>query len=161
MALMDVYGEYHIKAAGTLAPRFILRDQEGTSITLDQLINDGMALLFFYSRDGHPGVSKELAELDEFYGKFREFNISPVAISSDDEKTHSRFAKKHDFTLPLLADPDFEVAKQYGVWNENGNNTRVTFLINQDQEIVRVYPFRRLRSHVKELYTNVMETLVD
>ncbi len=161
MALMDVYGESHVKAAGTLAPRFILVDQKGTSITLDQLINDGMAMLFFYSRDGHPGVSQELAELDEFYEKFRELDISPVGISADDQQTHAQYAKKHSIRLPLLADPDFEVANLYGVYNDNGNNTRVSFIVNPDQEIVRVYPFQRVRSHIKEVYTNVMETLVD
>lgn len=158
---MDVYNETRVIAAGTQAPRFMLPAQDGQSVTLDQLINDRMALLFFYSKNGHPGVSQELGELNEYYNKFREVSVNPVAISSDDDDSHRQYANKHKFEIPLLADPTYEVAKYYGVWNSNGNNSRVTFIISKEQEIVRVYADQRIRSHVKEVYTNIVETLVE
>ncbi|MEJ2051439.1 MAG: redoxin domain-containing protein [Calditrichota bacterium] len=78
MGLMDVYNENRVKPAGSPAPDFELPDQDGNEVSLQQLMNEGLVLLFFYSRDGDPGVSQELATLNEYYKKFRRLKIVPV-----------------------------------------------------------------------------------
>ncbi len=161
MGLMDIYNEHRVNAAGTKAPDFVMLDQDGNQVSLSQLMNEGMVLLFFYSKDGDPGVSQELEELNKFYKKFRELDIVPVAVSSDEVSTHKKYAEKHQLIVPLLADPDYKVSKAYGVYNTSGINSRVTFIISQDQEIVRVYTEQRMRLYIKDLYNNVRETLLD
>ncbi|HKJ67504.1 MAG TPA: redoxin domain-containing protein, partial [bacterium] len=161
MALMDVYNEHRIKAAGTFAPDFALPDQEENEVSLSQLMNEGMVLLYFYSHDGHPGVDAELKDLNASYKKFRQMGIVPVAVSSDDVATHKKYAEENDIMIPLLADPDYAVARAYGTYNSSGVNSRASFIISSDQEIVRVYTEQRMRPHVRELYVNVKETLLD
>lgn len=161
MALMDVYNEHRIKAAGTFAPDFVLPDQEGNEVSLSQLMHEGMVLLYFYSHDGHPGVAAELEDLNNYYKKFRQVGIVPVALSSDDVATHKKYAEQNDIMIPLLADPDYETARAYGTYNSSGVNSRASFIISQDQEIVRVYSEQRVRPHIREIYVNVKETLLD
>ncbi len=161
MALMDIYNEHRIKAAGTIAPEFVLPDQEGNEVSLSQLMNEGMVLLYFYSHDGHPGVAGELEDLNNHYKKFRQLGMVPVAVSSDDVATHKKYAERNDIMIPLLADPDYEIARAYGTYNSSGVNSRASFIISQDQEIVRVYTEQRMRPHIREIYGNVKETLLD
>jgi len=161
MGLMDIYNENRVQPAGSTAPDFVLPDQDGHDVSLSQLINEGLVLLYFYSRDGDPGVAEELAELNRYYKKFREFGVVPVVISSDPVERHLRYADEHEIIVPLLADPRQEVSKAYGVYNSSGINSRVSFIVSRDQEIVRVYSEQRTRSHVKEIYTNIRETLLD
>ncbi|HCV86203.1 MAG TPA: hypothetical protein DGB85_06380 [Deltaproteobacteria bacterium] len=37
----------------------------------------------------------------------------PFGISSNNAEQHAQFAKNHDLTLPLLAEPDLEMISQY------------------------------------------------
>lgn len=161
MSLIEEYNEKRAKAAGTSAPTLALLDQHGTQTTLKQLLNDGMALLFFYSKDGAPGVSDELAQLNTYRERFQQLGITPVGISQDDVETHKKYAEENDLELTLLADPGNEASKAYGTWYESGVNARVSFIVSRDQEIVRVYADQRVRSHIKEMYTNAKETLVE
>ncbi|MBS1271584.1 MAG: putative peroxiredoxin bcp [Candidatus Marinimicrobia bacterium] len=155
------FGEQRVKSAGTKAPNFTLPDQHDDVVTLQQLISNGMALLFLYSRDGDPGVSEELATLNEYQERFEKLGITPVAISQDDVATHKKYTSENNITLPLLADPENEVSEAYGTHYDSGVNARVSFIISRELEIVRVYTDQRVRSHIKEIYTNVKETLVD
>lgn len=161
MNYMSTIDEFTIKPAGELAPDFSLKDQHGESVSLRKLLSEGMALLYFYSSDGAPGVSSEVQELNDYRDKFGEFDISIAAISNDDQETHQSFAEDRSLTIRLLADPDYSVAKAYGVYNESGVNSRVTFIVAQDGEIVRVFPSQRMRSHIMEVYENVRETLIE
>lgn len=161
MGLMDVYNENRVKPAGSPAPDFELPDQDGNEVSLQQLMNEGLVLLFFYSRDGDPGVSQELATLNEYYKKFRRLKIVPVAISSDAVERHFQYANDHEIVIPLLSDADQKVSKAYGVYNSSGVNSRVSFIISQEQEIVRVYSEQRIKSHVEEMYSNIRNTLID
>lgn len=161
MGLMDVYNENRVQPAGSAAPDFVLPDQDGHDVSLSQLTKEGLVLLYFYSGDGDPGVAGELAELNRYYRKFREYGVVPVAISSDTVERHLQYANEHEIIIPLLADPRHEASKAYGVYNSSGINSRVSFIVSQDQEIVRVYAEQRTRSHVKEIYTNIRETLLD
>jgi|GEM_PF-1825777 len=155
------FGEHRVKPAGSEGPAFKLPDQDGNMISLNQLTSHGMALLFMYSRNGEPGVSQELAELNEYQARFKKLGITPVGISQDDMETHKNYAEKNDISLPLLADPQNKVSEAYGTHYDSGVNARVSFIVSRDQEIVRVYADQRLRSHIKEIYTNVKETLVE
>jgi len=158
---MSTIDEFTLKPAGELAPPFRLPDQEGNTASLEQLTSSGLAMLYFYSQDGAPGVTEEVLELDAYRERFAKLGITPVAISNDDQEIHKTFAETHHLSVRLLADPDYAVAREYGVYNKSGVNSRVTFLIDQDREIVRVYPSRRMRPHIREIYQNIRETMLE
>ena len=39
-----------------------------------------------------------------------------LGVSPDDAASHVKFKEKYDLPFTLLADPDHEVAEEYGVW---------------------------------------------
>ncbi len=51
--------------------------------------------------------------------------ISPQSVSS-----HDRFAAEHGLTVPLLADPDHETARAYGVIRAGGMVRRSIFIVD-------------------------------
>jgi len=66
-------------------------------------------------------------------------------VSPDDEVSHARFREKYSLPFTLLADPDHEVADEYGVWVEESNYgrksmgiERSTFVIDSDGNVAKV-----------------------
>jgi len=60
-----------------------------------------------------------------------------LGISMDTVETQKSFAESLKTPFPLLADADGAVAKAYGVWNEGGYASRVTFVIDKDGVVVK------------------------
>ena len=65
-------------------------------------------------------------------------------MSPDTESSHVRFKEKYGLPFTLLADPDHEVAEQYGVWVEKNNYgkksmgiKRSTFVIDAEGNVAR------------------------
>jgi peroxiredoxin Q/BCP len=68
-----------------------------------------------------------------------------LGVSPDDETSHARFRDKYSLPFTLLADPEHEVAKEYGVWverNRYGRKSmgieRSTFVIDEDGNVARI-----------------------
>ena len=49
----------------------------------------------------------------------------------EDKNSISKFAEKHDFTFPMIADSTLEIARLYGV-----ENIPITYLINPEGIII-------------------------
>ena len=62
-----------------------------------------------------------------------------LGVSSQDEESHQSFCQKEQLNFNLLADTDRVVAKAYGVGSFLGMDSRVTFLIDKDGVIRRVW----------------------
>jgi len=62
-----------------------------------------------------------------------------LGVSTDTLETQKKFAESLKTPFPLLADADGTVAKAYGVWNEAGYATRVTFVIDADGKVRAVF----------------------
>lgn len=152
---MYEYNEKHLKAAGESAADFTLLNQDGDKVSLQSLLSDGFTILYFYSRDGAPGLAGELQDVNDYQDKFRAMGAKIVAISNDDVNTHAAYAKEHNITVPLLADPDQKVSEKYGVVSEAGTVRRTTFVVKANREIVRVFASRRVQKHIKEVYENI------
>src|SRR5206468_3269751 len=60
-----------------------------------------------------------------------------LGVSTDTLETQKKFAESLKTPFPLLADADGTVAKAYGVWNDAGYASRVTFAIDLGQIVVR------------------------
>jgi peroxiredoxin Q/BCP len=62
-----------------------------------------------------------------------------LGVSMDTLETQTRFAESLKTPFPLLADADGKVSKAYGVWNEAGYASRVTFVIDPQGKIQAVF----------------------
>ena len=118
---------------GDRAPAFELPDQDGNQVSLSGLLADGPLLLYFYPADFTPGCTKEACDIRDMHEDISDVGIRVVGVSPQDEDSHQRFRSRHRLPFTLLADPDKEAVKAYGVDGPLGIAVRrATFLINPD-----------------------------
>ncbi len=125
---------------GADAPDFMALDQHGEVRQLSLLRRRGPAVLFFYPRDGTPGCTEEACAFRDAWTRLEESGAAVVGVSTDGVDAHARFAADHELPFPLLSDPDGAILARYGVPSLLGMSARVTFLIDADGRIARVYP---------------------
>jgi len=128
---------------GGAAPDFTLESDEGESVTLSSF-RGRPVVLYFYPKDDTPGCTTQACSFRDAYGKFEERGVTILGVSPDSESSHVRFKEKYGLPFTLLADPEHEVAEQYGVWVEKNNYgkksmgiKRSTFVIDAEGNVAK------------------------
>ena len=122
-------------APGTQAPDFTLSDQNGTELTLSELVADGPVALVFFPFAFSGICQGELCELRDNIAIFDDAKVRLVGISIDSVFTLKAWADQEGFEFSILSDfwPHGAVAQEYGVFiEEAGIATRATVLIGRD-----------------------------
>src|SRR5680860_266986 len=100
---------------GDKCPKFTLKDQNGEQFNMEDVLGKENLVLYFYPKDDSPGCTKQACSFRDSFEDFVEIGARVIGISSDDEKSHKKFAKKHNLPFTLLADSDKKVRKMFGV----------------------------------------------
>jgi peroxiredoxin len=127
--------------AGSPAPDFALRNQDGQDVTLADLKGQ-RTLLVFYPLDFSPVCSDQLSIYQELLDDFESKGVKLYGVSVDSAFCHKAFQDKLNLTMPLLADfePKGAVARAFGVYNdEHGISNRALFLIEGDGTVGWAY----------------------
>ena len=75
---------------------------------------------------------KEMPDLEKAYQKMGSKKLIVLAVGMGEDKNSIRkFAEKHEFTFPMIADSTLEIARLYGV-----ENIPITYLINPEGVII-------------------------
>jgi peroxiredoxin Q/BCP len=133
-------------AVGKPAPDFKLQDQNGKSHSLADYRGKWVAL-YFYPKDQTPGCTTQACDFRDNIFAFRDANAVILGISVDDVQSHKAFAEKHGLPFSLLADPNKETAKRYGVLNFTGFAKRETFLIDPNGVVAKRYVVSEPKGH--------------
>jgi peroxiredoxin Q/BCP len=122
---------------GKPAPDFELTSDSGERVKLSDFRGKPV-VLYFYPKDDTPGCTTQASGIRDVYSDFRDRGAVVLGVSPDDEASHVKFKKKYSLPFTLLADPDHEVAEEYGVWKERNRYgkksmgiERSTFVIDQ------------------------------
>jgi len=157
--------------AGTKAPAFSLKDQDGKTHRLADYKGKPL-VLYFYPKDDTSGCTKEACAFRDLLPAFRDHDAAVLGVSILGQASKAKFAAKHALTFPLLADdrvdadgkPDPKVAADYGVWVEKSmygrtymGVERATFLIAPDGTIARVWPRVKVPGHADEVAAALAE----
>jgi len=116
---------------GDRAPDFTLPGTGGTDYSLHDY-SGRPVLLIFYPGDDTPVCTKQLNSYTNDVSEFEAVGAQILAISPQTVESHERFAAKHGFTFPLLADVGKEVAGLYGTLGPLGFPRRSVFLVDRD-----------------------------
>lgn len=100
---------------GDKCPSFTLKDQHGEAFDVDKAIGKDNLVIYFYPKDDSPGCTKQACSFRDSFEDLKEAGARVVGISSDDEKSHKKFAEKHNLPFTLLADSQKKVRKLFGV----------------------------------------------
>lgn len=121
-------------SVGEKVPSFELPDQDGAPFRLDEALQRGPVVLFFYPKDGTPGCTAEACSFRDAASEFQEAGAVIAGVSSDSVASHKRFAEEHGLRYPLLADASGELRKKLGVPRSMLGlfDGRVTYVIDRE-----------------------------
>ncbi len=118
---------------GDMAPDFSLRGVgPGTgdrSYTLAEF-RGRPVILVFYPGDDTPVCTKQLNSYNDDLSQFADLGAQVLALSAQDLESHAKFATKHGFRFPLLADTSKDVAGLYGTLGPLGFPRRSVFVVD-------------------------------
>ena len=120
------------------APDFTLQDASGNSYTLSSYAGENVVVLYFYPKAGTPGCTTQACGIRDDYSKFEENGIKVFGISVDDKESIEDFITDYNLNFPLLSDSDKKVAEAYGVLNNIGLASRITFIIDKSGKIAKI-----------------------
>jgi thioredoxin-dependent peroxiredoxin len=152
-----------MKKAGAKAPSFKAPDQEGVVRSLKDYAGKWV-ILYFYPKDDTPGCTKEACSFRDGFALYKRAGIEVIGVSVDSVKKHAKFVEKYSLPFTLLSDEDKKIVEAYGVWGEKkfmgrtymGTN-RVSYLINPEGKIAKVYDKVKPEEHADEVLADVKQ----
>jgi peroxiredoxin Q/BCP len=138
---------------GAIAPEFDLKGTYGRQIRLADYRGQNVVLVF-YPMDQTPGCTQQLCSLRDDYSQLQSVETEVLAINGGNQESHEAFAKKQNYSYPLLVDENGLVSKAYGVAGPFGLTQRTVFLI--DKQGVIQWIFSGIQDN-QELLTKIKE----
>ncbi len=139
------------------APSFSANDENGNSIDSKQFEGKKW-VIYFYPKDLTPGCTVQACNIRDNYEKLKEWGISIIGVSMDDEKLHKRFIEKYDLPFPLICDTEKNVIETFGVWGTKkfmgkvyDGIHRTTFIMNEKNEIIGIIEKPKTKAHAEEI----------
>ena len=146
---------------GDAAPDFSMPDADGSLVSLSALKGQRI-VMFFYPRDNTPGCTKEACAFRDAYSDLRAKGVVVLGVSTDDAKSHTKFAAKHSLPFPLLIDAEGAVGTRYGCYGlkkmygkEYMGITRSSFIIGPEGSLEKIYRKVKPEPHVAEVIADV------
>ena len=137
-------------AEGTPAPPIDVTAHTGEHVSLAALRGKPV-VLYFYPKDDTSGCTKEACEIRDAWQKFQEAGAVVLGVSTDDNASHVAFADKYKLPFLLLPDTGGAIAKAYGVPLRMGMVKRVTFIIDRQGKVTKVFPDVNPAGHANEI----------
>ena len=146
-----------VLSTGARAPAFTLPRDGGGAVSLADFKGRKL-VLYFYPKANTPGCTRESIAFSALSADFAKVGAAVLGVSADPVKAQDAFKAKHDLTIPLASDEKHGMLEAYGVWGEKsmyGRNfmgiARMTFLIDRDGRIARVWPKVKVDGHAEEV----------
>jgi thioredoxin-dependent peroxiredoxin len=143
--------------AGDPAPDFALPADDGGQIELSRL-RGRRVLLWFFPEADTPGCSLEGRSLRDHREYFDQNAIVLLGVSFNSVADNAAFASKYNFGFRLLSDTTHQVAVAYGACDSAKARypERMSFLIDVDGRIERVYDKVDPRNHAAQVLVDVL-----
>lgn len=123
---------------GSRAPDLEGRDAGGNDVKLSD-VRGKLAVVYFYPADGTPGCTTEACAFRDVWKRYQAAGIVVFGVSSDSAERHRKFQQEHELPFPLVADTDGSVATAYGVRKTVFGYERVSFLVDREGRVARVW----------------------
>ncbi len=149
---------------GQKAPEFTAIDQDGNLLSLADY-RGRKVILYFYPKDNTPGCTKEACAFRDNFPNFKKIDAEVLGVSVDGQKAHRKFAEKNELPFTLVVDEDKKIVEAYGVWGlkkfmgkEYMGTNRVTYLIDEQGVIEKVWPKVKPEQHAAEVFEWLQQT---
>lgn len=139
---------------GQPAPDFEAIAHSGQKVRLSDL-RGKVVILYFYPKDGTPGCTTEAKGFRDQHQSLDRAGAVVIGVSTQDNASHQEFANRYDLPFLLLPDEDATIAQAYGVGSVLGFTKRVTFIIDRQGRIAKVYDRVSPPGHAKEILETI------
>jgi thioredoxin-dependent peroxiredoxin len=139
--------------AGTIAPQFVLKSQDGAEVKLSDFKSKWI-VLYFYPKDFTSGCTLEAHNFQRDLARYEKIGAVIIGISVDSAESHKDFCTKEGLSFKLLADTDHKATALYGSLGEYQGKAmarRNTFLIDPKGKIVKVFENVSPAAHSEEV----------
>ena len=116
-------------------------------------------ILYFYPKDNTPGCIAEACNLRDNYNKLKDKGFEVIGVSPDSEKSHEKFATKHELPFDLIADTEKELMNIFGVWGEKkmygrtyDGVHRTTFVLSENGEVEKLIKKVKTKDHASQIF---------
>jgi peroxiredoxin Q/BCP len=149
-ACARVFARRQHLSPGDRVPEVAARKQDGTPVALSSYRGHPV-VVYFYPKDRTSGCTIEAHDFRVGYPQFKELGVEVLGVSNDDVTSHQDFCTKEGLPFPLLADPDQEVARAFGVKATLGFYQRITFVLDGDGIVQKVFDPVHPAGHAQEV----------
>lgn len=137
---------------GNPAPDFTLQDSEGNNYSLSNYKEKNPVIIYFYPKAGTPGCTKQACGIRDSFSKFKENEIVVLGISVDSKESIKDFINDNELNFPLLSDEEKDVSKAYGVLNNIGLDSRITFIVDKQGNIAEILRDVDVETHADDVF---------
>jgi peroxiredoxin Q/BCP len=160
VALRPIMARAELVKEGQIAPPFTTQMVTGDNQTPVSLsdFHGKKVILYFYPKDETSGCTKEACAFRDGYSRYTEAGLVVLGCSVDSADAHKDFIRKNSLPFPLLLDPDKKIATAYGAANGIpilGLDRRITYVIDENGKVLKVYPSVDPSSHATEILTDL------
>jgi peroxiredoxin Q/BCP len=141
---------------GAAAPDIEATSHSGQKVKLSDFRGKPV-IVYFYPKDETPGCTAEAEGIRDQWEALGPTNAVVLGVSTDDNESHKAFAEKHKLPFMLLPDPDGKITQAFGVPMKMGHAKRVTFVIDKQGKIAKVFPDVEPKGHAAELISAVRD----
>jgi peroxiredoxin Q/BCP len=135
---------------GESLPDLELTTESGEHIGTGELTGQ-RTVLYFYPKDDTPGCTKEACAFRDRMNDYAKADIQVYGVSLDSPESHRTFREKYGLNFPLLTDEEGRASEALGVLGDQGKARRVTFLLDPEGRISKVYPEVSPQTHAEEI----------
>ncbi|EFD92653.1 MAG: alkyl hydroperoxide reductase/ Thiol specific antioxidant/ Mal allergen [Candidatus Parvarchaeum acidophilus ARMAN-5] len=131
-------------------PDFNLKSDDDKTVSLLD-IKGKESIIYFYPKDDTPGCTKEACSFRDNINSFKSLGIPIFGISVDSVESHKKFKQKYSIPFTLLSDKDKTLISKLGIKTLIGIASRVTFVLDKDAKIKKIYPKVSPDGHAEEI----------
>ena len=136
-------------AVGAEVPDVSAPAQNGTVVGL-RALKGKPVVVYFYPKDDTPGCTIEAKGIRDQYAELNRRAVV-LGVSEDSLESHQAFATKYDLPFLLLDDTNHALTSAFGVPLSAGHAKRVTFVIDAQGVVRKVFPDVNPSGHAAEL----------
>lgn len=128
---------------GSTAPDFKVDTTKG-EISFHDWIGDSWVFFFSHPADFTPVCTTEMGRTAQLAEEFAKRNVKPLGLSTDSVDEHLKWiddvndTQHCDLQFPIIADPDFKVARLYEMIHEGESDSaavRSVFIIDPNKKV--------------------------
>jgi peroxiredoxin Q/BCP len=135
---------------GELFPDFKLESDDGKEVSMSDL-KGKKSIVYFYPKDDTPGCTKEACSFRDNINSFKSLGIPVFGISVDSIESHKKFKSKYSIPFTLLSDSAKKLVTKLGIKSLTGSASRVTFVLDENGKIIKIYPKVSPDKHAEEI----------